>query len=176
MKKLLVSVLALGICLGLTGIVMASGSADQSTQLDVGAINELSVDGAVSMVFNATNIEASGGGAYVIGSAAFQVTDTNGTYSVTTNSATAKKITAEIDADLTATGLVLYVTLASASGTSAGELDISDSATTAADVVTALTNCADAAQQITYRAVATVETPVDSTYDPTITYTIVDSA
>ena len=169
--ELLAILMAVGLCLGLTGLAMAADNADQTVTMSITAIDEVTVESGPTLTFNAANIDASGGGAYVVGSDAFQITDATTHYSVTTNSATDKKITAALDANLSATGLQLFASLASASGVSGGEKDLSSSFTTAQDIVTGLSQEADADQVITYRAVATVATPVAS-YTPVVTYTI----
>lgn len=177
MKKRLSTIMAIAATLSMlfiAGPVMAAETADQTVALQVTAIDMITATAGPTLIFNPANIEASGGGAYVVGSDAFQITDATTTYSVTTNSASNKKITAHLDTALAATGLALNVALASASGVTSAEVAITTVvALTPVDVVTGLLQEADADQVITYRAVATVETPV-ATYSPVVTFTLTD--
>ena len=178
MKKLTSILLVMVLILGLLGVALAEAgsSANHTVSIVIQAIDEITVTSGPTLTFNAGTIKASGGGDYVVGSDAFQITDTSTTYSVTTNSDANKKITAHIDAALTAAGLQLYVTLASASGVSSNEVEITSVVVAApATVVTGLLKEADVDQTITYRAVATVETPL-ATYSPLVTYTITDQS
>jgi len=181
MKKRLSTIIAIVAALGMlfiAGPVIAADNASQTVTMTVSAINEIAVSGSPALTFNADNIKTVTAGAvgtdYVVGTDDFQVTDATATYSVTTNSADAKKITASLDSDLAAVGLELYATLASTTGTSATEQDISDASTTPVDLVTALSNAGDIGEGITYRAVATVFTPV-AAYTPEVTLTITAS-
>ena len=166
-------VAALGM-LFIAGPVMAAETATQTVTMGVTAIDMITATAGPTLTFNPANIEASGGGAYVVGTSSFQITDATTTYSVTTNSASNKKITAHLDSALTAAGLALNVGLASASGATLGEVAITSVvAASPADVVTGLLQEADANQVITYRAVATVATPI-ANYTPQVTFTLTD--
>ena len=177
MRKRLSTIMAIVAVLGMlfiAGPVMAAGTAGQTVTMGVTAIDEITVSGPVTFEFNAGSIVAEGGGTYVVGSDAFQITDVTTTYSVTTNSASNKKITAHLDTALTATGLALHVALATVDGVTVGEVNITSVvAGSPVDVVTGLLQEADADQVITYRAVATVETPI-ANYAPVVTFTLTD--
>jgi len=178
MRKRLSTIMAIVAVLGMlfiAGPVMAAGTAGQTVTMGVTAIDEITVSGPVTFEFNAGSIVAQGGGTYVVGSDAFQITDVTTTYSVTTNSASNKKITAHLDTALTATGLALHVALATVDGVTVGdEVNITSVvAGSPVDVVTGLLQEADADQVITYRAVATVETPI-ANYAPVVTFTLTD--
>lgn len=177
MRKRLSTIMAIVAVLGMlfiAGPVMAAGTAGQTVTMGVTAIDEITVSGPVTFEFNAGSIVAEGGGTYVVGSDAFQITDVTTTYSVTTNSASNKKITAHLDTALTATGLALHVALATVDGVTVGEVNITSVVVASpVDVVTGLLQEADADQVITYRAVATVETPI-ANYAPVVTFTLTD--
>ncbi len=177
MRKRLSTIMAIVAALSMlfiAGPVLAGNTANQTVTMAVSAIDEMTATTGPALTFNAANIQASGGGAYVVGSDAFQITDATTTYSVTTNSASNKKITAHLDSAITATGLALNVALASASGSGGTEVAITSVvADSPVDVVTGLLQEADADQVITYRAVATVATPI-ANYTPTVTFTLTD--
>jgi hypothetical protein len=180
MRKRLSTIMAIVVALSMlfiAGPVMAAETASQTVTIQVTAIDMITVTSGPTLTFNAANIEVAGTGqtaSYVVGVDSFQITDANTTYSVTTNSASEKKITAHIDSALTATGLQLNIELDTSSGVSSGEKDISSALSgSAQNVVTGLIQEADAGETITYRAVATVETPITS-YTPEVTLTITD--
>ena len=78
------------------------------------------------------------------------VSDASTTYSMTQNFGNTVKITANLDAVLTA-GYQLQINLASSKGTSAGTVDISNATSASAvSVVTGIAKGADAAKAITY--------------------------
>ncbi|CAG36689.1 unknown protein [Desulfotalea psychrophila LSv54] len=182
MKKTLSTFMALVVPMSvvlMAGSAMASNTDDQAVTLDVQAIEELELSAAVILTFNATNLEAFEGprvsGDYVIGKDDFQITDANSTYSVTTNSPDSQKITAYLDTAITAADLKLYVALASESVTSEGEVELTSVVTAGpATLVTGLKQIADFEQVITYRATATVATPV-APITPVVTFTLIDA-
>ncbi len=78
------------------------------------------------------------------------VSDNSTTYSMTQNYGNTVKITANLDAALSA-GYVLQINLASTKGTSAGTVDISNATSgSAATVVNAINKGAESGQAITY--------------------------
>ncbi len=78
------------------------------------------------------------------------VSDASTSYSLTQNFGNTVKVTAHLDASLTA-GYNLGLNLASTKGTSAGSVDISNATSgSAVDVVTNIARGADAGQVITY--------------------------
>ncbi len=94
------------------------------------------------------------------------------TYSITTNSATSKKITAQLTSALTA-GLSLSANLqAPSTGTSAGAVVLS---TTPSDAVTSIEAVAATGLTISYSATATVSV-APNTYSAEVTYTIVNDS
>ena len=97
------------------------------------------------------------------------VTNNTCSISYSTNSELTKKITAVLNRNYP-TGITLYLTVASRSGVSQGEVALTDSP---ADIIRNLTNCMDTNQPITYRATATVEAGVQ-TATRSVSYTITD--
>ena len=169
MRKLFVILMAVGICLGLTGMAVAGDSDTTSVSIIVQAIDEIAATGTPSLTINATTASVTAGDSL------FTVTDAaNCTYGVTTNSAVAKKITAHLDTAITETAVNLYITLASASGVSGGETIITSVVAAApASVVTGLLQEADSAQVVTYKATAGVTAPI-GTVTKTVTLTLIN--
>jgi hypothetical protein len=140
--------------------VHASDTATQDVDVTVSAVNEISVGGAVAL-----NINSASAGGNPSGTA-------SSTYAITTNSASSKKITAQLAAPLTS-GLSLSVTLqAPSTGTSAGATVLS---TSASDVVTSIEAVAASSLTIGYTATATVAV-APNTYAADVTYTVVNDS
>jgi len=143
-----------------SGILHAASSATQDVDITVQNVNEISVGTTVTV-----NINTAVAGANPSGSA-------TSNYSITTNSATAKKITAQLVSALT-TGLTLSVNLqAPSTGTSAGVTPLT---TAAVDVVTSIDAVAAGSLSISYAATATVAV-APNTYSADVTYTVVDDS
>lgn len=145
-------------CIG--GPVRAADTATQDVDITVQAVNEISVGAAVTL-----NVNSATAGVNPTGIA-------SSTYSITTNSATSKKITAQLGSALTA-GLTLSTNLqAPSTGTSAGVTALS---TTPSDVVTSIEAVAASGLTINYAATATVSV-APNTYSAEVTYTIVNDS
>lgn len=141
------------------GSVHASNTATQDVDITVQSINEISVGTAVTLTINSATAGGNPSG------------NASSTYSITTNSASSKKITAEL-AGVLNPGLTLSVILqAPSTGTSAGVTQLSILPT---DVVTDIEAVAAPALTIGYSATATVGV-APNTYNADVTYTIVDS-
>lgn len=163
MRKLFVVLMAMGLCLGFTGIAMAGDNDTQTATYEVSAINELATSG---------NPGALTVSAATAGSEPDAVTDTSTSFAITTNCATdGKKITAVLN-EAMPSGTTLKITLAAPSGgTSAGEITLTASAQ---DVVTAIDGVASSGHQISYELDATVAAGVVSSANKTVTLTIVN--
>ena len=171
MKVLKRILLVAALVAGLTSVALAATTADTSVDIVIQAIDEIAATGTPSLTINATTASVTAGDSL------FTVTDnTSCTYGVTTNSAVAKKITAHLNSAITETAVNLYITLASASGVSGGEITITSVvAASPASVVTGLLQEADSAQVITYKATAGVTAPI-GTVTKTVTLTIINEA
>jgi hypothetical protein len=156
---LLAIVVAFGV-VSLGGNAQAADTATQDVDITVQAVNEITVGSTVTL-----NINTATAGGNPTGTAA-------STYAITTNSATSKKITAQLVSALAA-GLTLSTSLqAPSTGTSAGATSLS---TTAADVVTSIEAVAESGLTINYSATATVAVE-PNTYAADVTYTIVNDS
>ena len=167
MKKLLVVLMALGLCLGLTGTALAGDSATQTATYQVTAINELSVTGnpAALTVDSAT-----------AGSEPNEVEDTSTTYAITTNCGTdAKQITAQITTgdDMPANS-ALYITLAAPAGASSEGMKTLSS-TSAEIVVSGIDAVASSGHMITYKLTVAAVAGVITSADKIVTLTITDT-
>ena len=162
-KKALVLILTFAFVVFGTAIVsQAANTADQTVTFEVTAINEITVTGEVSLTVNATTA----------GGAPDSVTDTNSTYSFTTNEA-GKKITAGISTAMP-TGLTLEVNLTAPDGaTSPGYTDISSTGTQ--DVVTGISQQTGSGLGLTYRLTASPSAGVVASDTRTVTFTLMDS-
>jgi len=132
-------------------------TATQNVTFQVNAINQISVAGSPSLTINT----ATAGSAPTAATAA-------GTWAVTTNQSNAK-ITAELDSDMPA-GLTLTVNLGAPSGASSTGATTLSSASV--DVVTGITQKAEAALSVNYGLSATTAAGVVSSTSRTVTYTI----
>ncbi len=145
---------------GIGGGAHAADTATQDVDITVQDVNEISVGAAVTL-----NVNSATAGVSPTGLA-------SSTYSITTNSATSKKITAQLTSALTA-GLTLSTNLqAPSTGTSAGVVVLS---TTASDAVTSIEAVAATGLTISYAATATVAV-APNTYTAEVTYTIVNDS
>jgi hypothetical protein len=142
MKKVVSIVGAAVLSFALAQNAMAQASANQNLSLAVDAVYKIVASGNPGAMTIITGTAGT--------NALTSVTDASTNYSITQNFASTVKVTANLDAALPA-GYTLQINLASAKGTSAGNVDIS--ATTpasAASVVTAIAMGADASKTITY--------------------------
>ena len=153
----------LGICiiLMMTCPLMAANNDNHDVTVTVSAINELTVSGNIVITIDAA----------VAGQPPTFETDNTSTMSYTTNSATNKKVTGQYSVTGGEIGLTFEATVTSTSGASAGQVTLI--AASATDVITGLTQCADADETLTYEVTATVGAGVgDHVY--TVTYTLTD--
>jgi hypothetical protein len=154
--------LAVAAALGLTAVTgaHAAGSAVQSFNVAVSAINELSVSGnpGTLTVNSAT-----------AGSAPNGVTDASTTYAITSNE-TNKKITAQLDVDMPA-GITLGVLLTAPTGATAASQSLS---TVAADVVTGISKLNESGKSISYTLAATAAAGTLTSAGKQVTFTIID--
>ena len=121
--------------------VAQTATTTQSVTLSVNPIARISVSGNPGSMTISTGTAGSDNLTYA--------GDSSTTYSITHNSTSNLRITAAVDAALSA-GYSLTLQLASTRGSSAGFVDISG-ATSAVDVVTAIARGADAGEILTYR-------------------------
>jgi hypothetical protein len=158
---------AIGVAFGLAwaNSARAASSATQDVDITVQSVNEISVGSTVTLTINSAVA-----GQSLTGS-------TTSTYAITTNSATSKKITAQLATPLDS-GLTLSVFLqAPAGGTSAGSLaaPVALNSATASDVVTSIEAVAAPSLTINYAATAAV-TVAPNTYSADVTYTITNDS
>lgn len=167
MRKLFVSLMAVGICLGLSGMAGAAANDTQTVGYEVSAINELSVSGDPA----AMNVSTA-----TAGVEPDAVSDATTTFAITTNCGdNGKKITASINTAMPS-GVTLNINLAAPTGAvSSGDTDISNANVTALDVVTGIDGVAESAKTITYKLDATVAAGVVASATKTVTLTISDS-
>ena len=161
MRKLLVVLMAVGLCLGLSGTALADNTADQTVCYRVDAINELSVSGNPgALIVSTANA----------GSEPYDDLDVATTYAITTNCVDgAKKITAAIGTDMP-TGVTLMITLIHPSGgTTHVEWVLS---TSAADVVTLIDAVASSGIQLIYKLRSTASAGVVGSAQKTVTLTL----
>jgi len=143
-----------------SGIAQAASSATQDVDITVQNVNEISVGTAVTLTINTAIAGGNPGGTAL------------SNYSITTNSSTSKKITAQLVGALTA-GLSLSVSVqAPSTGTSAGVAVLT---TSPSDVVNSIEAVAASGLTISYSATATVAV-APNTYSADVTYTIVDDS
>ena len=139
----------------------AANTDSHDLTVTISAINEIDVSGDLGVTIDTATP----------GQQPDSVQDSTSTLSYTTNSATNKKITAQYSVAGDDTGITIEATAASASGTSLGQQTVISAG--AVDLINALTQCADANQQLTYDVTATVAAVVGS-HVFTITYTLTD--
>ncbi len=142
MKKILTFVGAAVLSLALVQEATAQATATQNLSLAVNAVYKISTSGNPGALTITTGTAGT--------NALTTVSDASTNYSITQNYASTVKITANLDAALSA-GYTLQLNLASTKGTSAGNVDISATTpSSAANVVTNIAMGADANQGITY--------------------------
>lgn len=145
--------------------LLAQASATQSLNLAVNAVYKIATSGNPG----ALTITSGTAGTDALTS----VSDASTSYSITQNFGNTVKITANLDAVLSS-GYTLQISLASAKGSSAGTVDISNATSgTAANVVTGVAMGTDAAKTITYTfsALASAGTLTSTARTVTLTLT-----
>jgi len=144
MKKILSIAAVITLALMFAQMSFAQATATQTVNLSVGAISKIAITGSpITLTVTTANVGTD---------ALVPATDNSSTYSITHNSATALRITANLDQVVPA-GYSLQINLAptAGKGTSAGTIDISNAlAASAVAVVTAIPKGADANRTITY--------------------------
>jgi len=164
MKK---SILYLGVAIlsfALVQNAMAQATANQTLSLAVNAVYKIAVTGNPGSLTITTGTAGN--------NALTSVSDNSTKYSVTQNVAGTVKVTANLDAALSA-GYQLQLNLASGLGTSAGTVDIS--ATTPGSAVNVVSNVgmgADANQVITYTFGANASAGTLSSTSKVVTLTL----
>jgi hypothetical protein len=166
MKKSLSLLTVLALCAMCAGSSFAQTTETQTVNLSVASVQKLVVTGGTITLAISSGVAGT--------DALTSVSDASSTYSITHNSLSPLKITANLDAALTA-GFSLGITLSPTAlkGTSPGMVDIS--ATTPATAVAVVTNIpkgADAARTITYTFSANASAGVMTTTAKTVTLTL----
>jgi hypothetical protein len=160
-KRMRVFKPALAACLLLLtcGAVFGANTAQQTVTFEVQAIDEMGVSGnpAALIVSTAT-----------AGSQPDDATDNSTTYAITTNG-TNKKITGAIDSAMPANTTLQVNLTAPTGGSSAGAVTLT---TSAADLVTAISQLAESGLTVTYTLSATVAAGVVASDTRTVTLTL----
>ncbi len=164
MKKIVVTLVAAVLSMVLVQSAMAQATANQTVTLAVNAVYRLAVSGnpgALTVTTGTAGVDALS-----------SVSDNSTNYSITQNVASTVKVTAYMDAALSA-GYTLLLNLASTKGTSAGNVDISNATSgSAVDVVTGMNRGADAGQAISYTFSANASAGTLSSTSKTVTLTL----
>jgi len=164
MKKSLVTLALAGLSILIVGNAFAQTSATQNVTLTVNTVYKISTSGNPSSMIVTTGTAGT--------DALSSVSDNSTTYSITQNFGNTVKLTANLDAALSA-GYVLQLNMASSRGTSAGTVDISNATSGSAEnVVTAVNRGADAGQMITYTFSALASAGMLSSTNKTVTFTL----
>jgi len=166
MKTSLSVLLVLALCVMCAGTSFSQATATQTVNLVVSSVQKITVTGSPITLTISNGVAGT--------DALTPVTDATSTYSITHNSNTALRITANLDAVLAA-GYQLQINLAPSvgHGTSAGTVDISNAiAASAVNVVTAIPKGADAARTITYSFAANASAGALASTAKTVTLTL----
>ena len=164
MKKSLVIFAVAVLSLVLVQSSFAQGTATQTVNLAVNTVYKISASGNPGALTVTTGTAGT--------DALTEVSDASTTYSITQNYGNTVKITAYLDAALSA-GYTLKLNLASSKGTSAGDVDISNATSgSAVDIVTAIGMGADANQTVTYKFGANASAGTLSSTSKTVTLTL----
>jgi hypothetical protein len=161
MKKLATGAAVMGLVLGLVGLALAANTAQQTVTFQVDAINEIAASG------NPGNLAVSTATA---GSQPDNDTDNSTNWALTTNG-TNKKMTGDVDSNMPANVTLQINLTAPTVGSSSGDVSLS---TTAADLVTAITQVAESGLTITYTLSATVAAGTVAQDTRTVTLTLTD--
>ena len=159
MKKLVLSVVGLGLVFGLSSLAMAGNTAQQTVTYEVSAINEISVSG------NPGNLVVNSATA---GSEPNEDTDNTTTWAITTNQ-TSRKMTGSINSNMPANVTLEINLIAPTGGVSEGDVSLSS---TDADLVTSIETVAESGLTITYTLSATVAAGVVPQAHKTVTITL----
>lgn len=141
------------------GAAFAANTATQTVTFEVQAIDEMSASGDPGALTISTA---------TAGSEPTDATDTGTTYAVTTNG-TGKKITGDIDSDMPSNTMLQVNLGAPTGGSSSGDVALS---TTAADLVTGITQRAESGLTVSYTLSATVAAGVVGSAARTVTLTL----
>jgi hypothetical protein len=152
---------AMSVGMAMAGGALAGDNDGQDLTYEVTAINEIAItDGSPSLTVNAA----------VAGEQPTPVTGSGGSYAITTNG-TDKKITAAINTDMPS-GLTLALTAGAPTNASANsEVSLSS---TAAELVTGITQVAESGLALNYKLMALVTAGVVPSATKTVTLTITD--
>ena len=161
MKNLVACLVVFGFLFGLIGLALAANTAQQTVTFQVDAIDEISASGnPANLVVNTA----------VPGNQPDDDTDNSTSWAVTTNGAN-KKMTGDVNANMPANVTLQTNLTAPTGGSSAGDMSLS---TTAADLVTAITQVAESGLTITYTLSATIDAGVVAQDTRTVTLTLTD--
>ena len=164
MKKSAITIGAMVLSLALVQSASAQSTANQTVSLAVNAVYKISTSG------NPGSLTVNTGTAGT--NALTSVSDNSTKYNITQNVAGTVKITANLDAALSA-GYTLQLNLASALGTSAGTVNISSTTPgSAVNVVSNIAMGADANQVITYTFGANASAGTLASTNKTVTLTL----
>ena len=161
MKNLAALLLVVGLVLGLIGLSIAANTAQQTVTFQVDAIDEISVSG------NPGNLAVT---TATPGSQPDDDTDNSTSWAVTTNG-TNKKMTGGINSNMPANVTLQINLTAPTGGSSSGDQSLS---TTAADLVTSVTQVAESGLTIAYTLSATIDAGVVTQDTRTVTLTLTD--
>jgi hypothetical protein len=166
MKKITIVLAVIGMVFGFGGLSFAADNCNQTVNVEVSAINEVSVSG---------NIAAMEVSTATAGSDPDPVDDTTTTLSFTTNDITVTKhLNAQLGADMPA-GVVLNLEIADPGAAWApvvGGIALADAA---ADIATGTAGIAAEDIPLTYTLSATAVAGVKAAADKTVTFTLADS-
>jgi len=161
MKK---SLILLALVVAVAYDAFSQATATQNLTLAVNAVYKISTSsnpGAMTITTGTAGTDALS-----------SVSDNSTTYSITQNFGNTVKVTANLDAALPV-GYTLQINMASAQGTSAGNVDISNATSgSAVNVVTAINRGADAAKAISYTFSALASAGTLSSTGKTVTLTL----
>lgn len=164
MKKSLLTLALAGLSILIVGNAFAQTNATQNVTLTVNTVYKISTSGNPSSMTVTTGTAGT--------DALSSVSDNSTTYSITQNYGNTVKLTANLDAALSA-GYTLQLNMASSKGSSAGTVDISNATSgSAMNVVTAVNRGADAGQMITYTFSALASAGMLSSTNKTVTFTL----
>jgi hypothetical protein len=164
MKRVLLALAALAVCLLITTMAQAQATTSQSLTLAVSAVYKISVSGNPGALTINDGTAGSDNLAYA--------GDSSTTYSITHNNVGNLRISANLDAAMPA-GYTLQITLNSTRGTGGATLDISNAtAGSAVDVVTGIARGADAGQRIRYYFTTTASAGTLASTNRTVTLTL----
>jgi hypothetical protein len=164
MKKMMMVLAAVAVSTVLIESASAQANATQNLTLAVNAVYKIATSGNPGALTITTGTAGT--------DALTSVSDNSTTYSITQNFASTVKITANLDAALTA-GYGLSINLGSTKGTSAGTVDISNATSgSALNVVTAINKGADAGQAIGYTFSALASAGTLSSTSKVVTLTL----